>query len=84
MKLSPKAFALACGIFWGIVLAVATLLSVYMGYLTHFAEFFVGIYPYYEVSLFGILIGLIWGFVDGFIGGNIFAWIYNLFAPGRT
>lgn len=84
MKLSPKAFALACGIFWGICIAISTLLAVYTGYLSQLVNLLVGVYPYYEVTLLGSLVGLVWGFVDGLIVGIIFAWIYNLFAPGSA
>ena len=47
-------------------------------------DFFVSVYPYYEVSPLGAVFGLLWGFVDGLIGGLIFAWIYNAIAPGTS
>jgi len=84
MKLSPKAFGLACGIFWGLVLCAATLLAVYTGYLKHLVDLMVNVYPYYEVSALGAVFGLLWGFVDGLIAGLIFAWIYNAIAPGTA
>ncbi|MBN1494759.1 bacteriophage holin [Candidatus Peregrinibacteria bacterium] len=84
MKLSPKALGLTIGILFGICLGGGTLLAVYTGYLQQFMELFVGIYPYYTVSLYGAVAGLIWGFIDGFLSGIIFAWIYNVFAPGSV
>jgi len=84
MKLSPKALGLSFGIIYGIALCAATLLTVYTGYLKNIADLFVGVYPYYEVSIYGAIAGLIWGFIDGLIAGLIFGWIYNIFAPGSV
>ena len=84
MKLSPKALALTLGLIWAAGLAVMTLLAANTGYLKQFADLWVGIYPYYEVSNLGALAGLAWGFVDGFIGGLVLAWVYNFFAPGSS
>lgn len=84
MKLSPKAVGLALGILTGLGLFIMTILAVYTSYLTHIVELLVGVYPYYEISLQGAAAGLIWGFVDGLIGGLIFAWVYNLIAPGSA
>lgn len=85
MKISVKALALSLGICWGLALFAVTLVAVFSGgYLQPFADFFVGIYPYYTVTAVGSIVGLIWGFVDGFIGGLILGWVYNLFAPGSA
>jgi hypothetical protein len=84
MKLSVKALGLSLGIFWGVVLCATTLLAVYTGYLTNFAEMMADVYPYYEVTLLGSVAGLVWGFIDGLIAGLIFGWLYNLFAPGSA
>ena len=84
MKLSPKAVGLAMGILTGLSLFIMTLLALYANYLTNIAELLVDVYPYYEVSLQGAVAGLIWGFIDGLIGGLLFAWFYNLIAPGST
>lgn len=80
MKLSVKAFALACGIMWGLGLFALTLLAVYAnGYGADFLKI-CEMYPWYEISLAGAFIGLVWGFIDGLIGGAVFAWLYNLLA----
>jgi hypothetical protein len=84
MKLSPKAVGLALGIISGLSLLILTLLALYANYLTHIAELLIGVYPYYEISLQGSIAALIWGFVDGLICGVLFAWIYNLIAPGSA
>jgi len=84
MKLSPKAVGLSMGILAGLCFFIMTLLALYANYLTHFAELMIGVYPYYEISIQGAVAGLIWGFIDGLVGGLIFAWLYNLIAPGSA
>jgi hypothetical protein len=84
MKLSAKALGLSLGIIFGLSVFITTILAIYTGYLQHWAELLLGVYPYYELSLQGAIAGLIWGFLDGLIGGVILAWIYNTFAPGNA
>lgn len=76
MKLSPKAFGLACGILWGLTVFLCTFWVIWKGggnTLGLLDRFYLG----YSISYTGAFIGLIWGFIDGFIGGWIFAWLYN-------
>lgn len=77
MRLDIKAFALACGIVWGLAVLVGTLWLIVSGsggtVVRYLDKFYIG----YSFSVIGAFIGAIWGFVDGFIGGAIFAWIYN-------
>ena len=78
MKLNVKAFALACGLFWGIGLFLITwwiiLFEGASGNTTLIGRIYLG----YNISPIGSLIGLVWAFVDGMVGGAIFAWLYNL------
>ena len=78
MKLNLKAFALTCGIFWGVSMFLMTLWVVNLGsgynaLLESFRSFYIG----YTISNVGSVLGLIHGFLDGLIGGAIFVWIYN-------
>lgn len=84
MKLSAKSLGLALGIICGLSVFIMTVLSTYTGYLQHWSELLLGVYPYYELTLQGAIAGLVWGFLDGFIGGIVLAWIYNAFAPGSA
>jgi len=84
MKISPKALGLSLGIIGGLSIFLMTVLAAYTGYLKHWSELLLGVYPYYEISLQGSVAGLVWGFVDGFVGGVLIAWIYNVFAPGSA
>jgi hypothetical protein len=78
MKLDIKAFALTCGIIWGLVLPLLTWRVMARGgpsaplvWQTHF-------YRGYSLTLIGSLIGAVWAFLDGLIGGALFAWLYDV------
>ncbi len=80
MRLDVKAFALTCGILWGVTIFVSTLWLLAMGYdgqlISKLDHFYLG----YSFSVAGAFIGLVWGFVDGVICGALFAWLYNRLA----
>jgi hypothetical protein len=89
MKLNVKAFALTCGLLWGIGLFVFTWWIIAFDGATGEVTFIGRIYRGYSISPGGSFIGLIWALLDGdgLIGGAIFAWLYNLIAtrlPSRT
>ena len=76
MKLNIKAFALTCGIIWGLGLFLLTWWIIAFdgsGGSTIIARLYRG----YTITPIGSVIGLIWAFFDGLIGGAIFAWLYN-------
>ena len=83
MKLNVKAFALACGLVWGVGLFLMTWWLIALDGATGEATFLGHIYRGYNVSPAGSVIGLVWAFIDGAIGGAIFAWLYNLIS-GRA
>ena len=87
MKLNVKAFALTCGVVWGLGLFLLIwwiiLFEGPTGEITTIGR----IYRGFNISPVGSLIGLIWALIDGAIGGAIFAWLYNLVAariPNKT
>jgi hypothetical protein len=80
MKLQIKAFALACGILWGLGLFVVTWWIIAFEGATGDPTFIGRVYRGYAISPAGSLIGLVWALVDGVIGGAIFAWLYNVLA----
>jgi hypothetical protein len=80
MKLNIKAFALACGLFWGIGLFVLTWWIIAFEGATGDMTLIGRVYRGYSISPVGSIIGLIWGLVDGVVAGAIFAWLYNLIA----
>jgi hypothetical protein len=81
MKLNVKAFALACGLLWGVSMLFCTIWVIKIAegsnaFLDAMSDFYIG----YTVTMGGAFIGLVYGFFDGLIGGFIFAWLYNKLA----
>lgn len=82
MKFDVKAFALTCGIIWGLGMLVLTWWIIAFEGATGDPTALAMIYRGYNISPTGSVIGLVWGFFDGVIGGAIFAWLYNLLERG--
>jgi hypothetical protein len=80
MKLDVKAFALTCGLIWGIGLCAITWWIILFDGSSAGPTFIGSVYRGYSITPLGSLVGLLWGLVDGLIGGAIFAWLYNLLA----
>ena len=78
MKLNVNAFALTCGLVWGLGLFALTWWLIAFDGATGERTLIGQLYRGYTVSPTGSVIGLIWAFFDGAIGGCIFAWVYNL------
>jgi len=83
MKLNVKAFALTCGLVWGVALFLLTWWIIAFDGASGDPTFIGSLYRGYNISPVGSIIGLVWAFVDGAIGGAIFAWLYN-FIAGRS
>jgi len=77
MKLNLRAFALTCGIFWGLGIFLLTWWIIAFNGPTGQPTLLGQVYRGYNVSAPGSIIGLIYGFVDGLVGGGVFAWLYN-------
>src|SRR5688572_14782664 len=80
MRLNIKAFALTCGLTWGIGLFLLTWWVMAFDGPTGDAALIGRVYRGYDISAAGSLIGLAWGFIDGLVGGAAFAWLYNRIA----
>ncbi len=80
MKLNVKAFALTCGLVWGLGVLFLTWWIIAFEGASEEITFIGRVYRGYSISAIGSLVGLVWGFLDGLIGGAIFAWLYNLIA----
>jgi hypothetical protein len=83
MRLNVKAFALSCGLIWGIGVFFLTWWIMAFEGPTHDPMIIGHVYRGYVVSPLGSVIGLAWAFADGLIGGALFAWLYNLLANPR-
>lgn len=77
MKINIKAFALTCGIFWGVGLFLITWWIIIMEGFTGEITLIGKVYRGYSISIAGSFIGFLWAFVDGIIGGTVFGWLYN-------
>ncbi|HOP47401.1 MAG TPA: bacteriophage holin [Desulfobacteraceae bacterium] len=78
MRLNVKAFALTCGLLWGVALFLLTWWIIAFDGATGEVTIIGRLYRGYCISPLGSIIGFIWAFVDGLIGGALFAWLYNL------
>jgi len=80
MKLEVKAFAVTCGLMWGLgVLALTWWIIAFEG-ATGEPTLLGRVYRGYTISPAGSLIGTLWALADGLVGGAIFAWLYNRLA----
>lgn len=80
MKLNIKAFALTCGIIWGLGLFFLTWWIIAFDGATGEPTMIGRLYRGYTITPIGSVIGLVWAFSDGLIGGAVFAWLYNKIA----
>ena len=78
MKLNVKAFALTCGLVWGVALFLLTWWIITFDGSTSDPGLIGRLYRGYRITPAGSFIGLLWAFGDGLIFGAIFAWLYNL------
>lgn len=78
-KFKPCAMGLAFGTLWSLSLIFSTILAACCGWGDSFIGLIMDIYPGYDVTFVGGIIGALWALADGFIGGFIFAWVYNFF-----
>jgi hypothetical protein len=80
MRLNVKAFALTCGLIWGVGLFFITWWIIAFDGSTGEITLIGRLYRGYSITPMGSLVGLIWAFADALVGGAIFAWLYNLIA----
>lgn len=84
MRLNVRAFALTCGLMWGLGLMMITWWVILFDGETGEPTLIGAVYRGYSISFLGSLIGLAWGLFDGMVGGAIFAWLYNLLVGRLT
>src|SRR5690349_12613397 len=77
MKINIKAFAIATAVWWGLGLFALTWWLIFTQGSTGESTLIGRLYPGYNISPLGSLIGLGWGVLDGAIGGAVLAWLYD-------
>jgi len=80
MKLNIRAFALTCGILWGLGLFFLTWWIIAFDGATGAPTLIGRVYRGYTISPIGSVLGLVYAFFDGLIGGAVFALLYNKMA----
>lgn len=84
MQLNVKAFALTCGLLWGLCVFLLTWWLIFFGGKTDVLEFLGNFYFGYSVTPSGSFIGLAWALPDGAIAGFLIATVYNFFVRRFT
>ncbi len=84
MKLNVRAFAVTCGLVWGLGLFLLTWWIIAFDGSDTGPTLIGRLYRGYTMTPVGSVIGLVYAFFDGLMGGAIFAWLYNkLAASGK-
>jgi len=77
MGLHVRAFGLAVGVVWGLVILGVSLLVTLKGAGGEHLSRLGLLYPGYRVTYLGSLIGFVWSVIYGFVAGALLAWVYN-------
>jgi hypothetical protein len=77
MKLRIRAFGLTTGIVLGLAVFLLTMVYLIFNYESSTLVKLHKVFPGFDITFVGGVLGLVWGFVYGVIGGAIFAWLYN-------
>ena len=80
MRLNSRAFALTCGLVWGVGVFLLTWWIIAFDGATGDPTWLGRIYRGYHLTPAGSFVGLAWAVVDGLVFGAIFAWAYNRLA----
>ena len=75
--LGVASFAIACGVTWGLAVAVLALAAGLFGWGVALALILQDLYLGFGPSIVGAIAGAVWGFANGFVFGMIVAWLYN-------
>lgn len=78
-QLNALAAALSMGSLWSISMLLCTLFAMQFEYADQFMTLMTDVYPGYELTGKGAVIGMLYGFADGFLGGYLIVWLYNFF-----
>jgi hypothetical protein len=77
MKLDVKAFALTCGVVWGLGIFVLAWWVILWNGSGGPVPLLGQMYRGFTFSPIGSFIGLAWAFPDGLVLGALVAWLYN-------
>lgn len=83
MWLHVRAFGLAVGVVWGLVILGVSLLVTLKGTGGEHLSRLGLLYPGYRVTYLGSVIGFVWSVIYGFVAGALLAWVYNRLSGAR-
>lgn len=81
MHLDSVRLGLSGGILSGIFMFLATLFAMATEYGRSYLEMAGSIYPGFDVTVGGSLLGFVYGFINGFVTLFLLGWLYNLLGP---
>lgn len=84
MTLNVRAFAITCGLIWGLGLFLVTWWIIIIDGSSDQYTFLARVYRGYSMTPTGSIIGAAWGLLDGLVGGAVFAWLYNRIVSSRA
>jgi hypothetical protein len=83
MKLNVKAFAVTCGLVWGLGIFVLAWWVIFWDGTGGAVPFLSLASRGFTFTPVGSVIGLLWAFPDGLILGALIAWIYDRQSGGK-
>lgn len=82
--LRPDVLAGALGILFSGIVLLASLVALFSGESVRLVDIFESLFPFYQLSAFGILIGVLWGILWGMILGLVIGSLYTLFIRSKS
>lgn len=76
-------FGFAGGVVSAFILFVLTLLASVNGFGLELLNILKGLFPGFDITVFGSVVASIYGFIIGFLELFFIAFIYNLFGPSK-
>lgn len=83
-QIGATRFGFAAGIVCGLMVMIATLIAAHTDHGHELLTMMQDMWPGYEVSDMGSLIGFVYGFSKAFLAFFLIAWIYNVFGGCPT
>ncbi len=77
--LNIRALSLAIGTIWGFAIFAITLMARSNGYGQEFLNSISSLYPGYEISLAGAIVGGLYGLIEAIVGVYLVAKLYSFF-----
>lgn len=77
-RVDGKALGKAMGLLWAGAVVVLGV-TARRGWGQEWRDLLSDVYPGYDSTNRGLVLGAVWAFADGFVGAYLLAWLYDLF-----